>query len=340
MTKTEVRFINRAIRRASAQVVGAPAEFIQKFMTDAIHTAVEDAAEEDAGNLGAEVGLVEPGNLPQPPSFPPARGVFGTTEGGAVFMPDADPQMQPRQEIIPVEREPARPQPSLLIIPGQEGYASLKAGKKLVGTPEPLNLWREPTKKLKEGAVARRWQRCVSDLIELANSHMPAFLTITPLGTTLNLQIERLNTLADMASGAVKVEYGFKGQAGSSRSQQNIGGGTLDPMKIDRLVTSTFNIADKFVNWQQRIQDVIVLAEETFRPRPETIENRTPAKLGDVSLLVSGDPRRNAGGYGEVGGDPRSIDPRSEGGGLLVMGEDNQSPSRRRQAQGPVVPNL
>ena len=109
-------------------------------------------------------------------------------------------------------------------------------------------------------------------------------------------------------------------------------------MPIDRVVHSMFSIKDKTVNWEQRIADVRALAEDTFRPRSAVIENRTPAKNGPIEMLLAGDPRRNAGGYGIVGGDPGSIDSRSESGGELILNaEDAPAPKRR---PGIIVPNL
>lgn len=329
MTRTEKRFIERTVRMTALKLAGAPADVIQSLMLSEIEKAIEWAAEEDAGNIGADVGAAEPGKLPQPPVLQRVVPDYGG-------MPDADPQTVPRTALVPVEQ----PQPkSLLILPGQEGFSSARAGKPKVGIDEPLAVWREPKKDLTRGAYQKRWQRAISELVELINRHMPPIVQVTPTGTKINLNIERINVLSDVVSGMVKATYGIPGQAGSSRSNRNVGGQILDPMCIDRLVTQTFDIHDRSVNWEQRIADLKIDAAEVFKPRPAELQNHTPARPGPVELLMSGDPRRNAGGYGEVGGDPNSIDPTSEAGGVLVLDTSgSQVPARR--ARGPIVPGL
>jgi hypothetical protein len=333
MTRTEQRFIDRAIRKISPQLVGAPADFIQKFVTDAIREAISDAADEEAGRSGVDVGELEPGRLPQPPVAQPS-GPMQWGKSNSLIMPDADPETRPKTEIIPVQPK------SLLLIPGQEGFASAQAGKPRVGVDEVLRVWRDPKpgKRLKQGVYQERWQRAISELVGLINGHMPPSIAITPVGAELRLNIARTNVLSDVVSGNVKVEYGLPGQSTSKPSQRNPGGGSLDPMPIDRVVHSMFNIKDKTVNWEQRISDVVAQAEDVFRPRSAVIENRTPAKTGPIEMLMAGDPRRNAGGYGIVGGDPGSIDPRSEAGGQLILNtEDAPAPKKR---PGIIVPNL
>ncbi len=328
----EFRFIVRAMRKAIPQLVGAPPEFCQKFISEAVKDALADAAEESGGDAGIEVGMVTRGQaLPQP-----INSIRPFTQE-QVAMPDYDPSLRPVDNMLPVDQPR-----SMLILPGQEGFSSAQAQRPKVGQDERLLVWKEPKEKLPQGKYERRWQAAVAKLIELVNANMPPFIQVVPDGTSQPITIERVNTLADIPPGLVKMEYGLQGQSESSRSSINIGGEILDPMKISLIVSQRWCITDKTVNWEQRVADLVVDAERIFRPRPKEIPNSTPAKPGDVSLLMSGDPRRNAGGYGEVAGDPRYIDPKSESGGKLVLGiEDAKEQQQQKKApRGPVVPGL
>lgn len=328
MTRTEKRFIERTVRMTALKLAGAPADVIQSLMLSEIEKAIEWAAEEDAGNIGSDVGAAEPGKLPQPPVLQRVVPDYGG-------MPDADPQTVPRTALVPVEQ----PQPkSLLILPGQEGFSSARAGKPMVGIDEPLAVWREPKKDISKSSWNKRWQRGISELSDLVTARMPVFVSVVPTGTQLNLNIERINVISDVVYGMVKALYGIPGQAGSARSSNNIDGHTLDAMCIDRVVTQTFDIRDRTVNWEQRIADLKIDAAEVFRPRPSEIQNLTPAKHGSVEMWLSGDPSRNAGGYGVAGGDYDPTKFGSGGSGELVLNTEEVKTVRR--ARGPIVPGL
>ena len=238
--------------------------------------ALEYASADEAGDMGAEAGAVEDLGLPQP----------------ALRMPDADPVSQPKTEMVPPQK-PAKP---LILMPGQEGFSSAVVGKtNKVGTDEPLNVWKKPVKKLKSGAYQRLWQESISKLIDLVTQKMPETLFVTPDGTKLNLNIERLNIMADIPTGMVKAFYGLKGQSGSTKStgagklgQQN-SPDVLEGMRIDLTVSQNFCIEDETVNWKQRVADLVADAAKVFKPRPREIFNRTPPKPGqELSLRDAG----------------------------------------------------
>lgn len=252
----------------AAKLEGAPPAVIERVMLEAIARAIEFARDEDGGSLGVEVTPID-GRMPQPPSL----------------MPDADPASYPKRGIEPVPTpEPHR----MILLPQDEGFNSVAANKPTVGVDEPLNLWRDPAPdEMSSQEYHVKWQEAIGKLIGLVERNLPAAFQVVPDGTDLAIRIERINVQSDVPGGTVKALYGIRGQTQPTASTS----GAITPMNIDRVVPVMLSIRDKSVNWEQRFQDLQILAQDVFRPRPKELVNRTPAPRADLLSL------QNAGAY-------------------------------------------
>lgn len=176
---------------------------------------------------------------------------------------------------FPMEKARSRSQGDRLPPPSLNDASGSLVRDTTAANPTPLNVVPKPTFAATEESNERYWGE--QDLAEYLVRSMPPAITINPDGRTEPLTIYRqIDPLVGL--GLVKVSYRLQGATSPVKSERNIGGGEMERMTIDSIVSQTFSCFQEQQPIEDKLESLRLAANQVFGPHKERIVSTTKVR--------------------------------------------------------------